>query len=119
MLHFKVKEVIMATGKKYPAAWLVKFCGFSMPKAYKIIKNKQQSIRLEDFSKLCENLNCTPNDLMYWKETKHTKLPDTHPCMTKLTQPDKYSDWDTIFKNLSPEKIMELKEHAVKQIKGE
>ena len=118
MLHFKVKEILEASGKKFPSAWLVKHCGFSLPKAHNIVNNKQKSINLKDFSKLCENLNCTPNDLMYWDQSKFNPLLDSHPCITKLTKPTKNSNWFTIFSKLPPDKILELHAIAEEKLEG-
>lgn len=118
MLQFKVKEILLASGKKTPAAWLVKHCGMSVSKAYKIVNGKQKSIDLRDFSKLCENLHCTPNDLMYWKETARTKLPATHPCMTMLTPPSKNDDWFTLFKNLPADKVLALHKAAKEELEN-
>ena len=117
MLRFKVKEILETVGKKTPGTWLKKHCDMSHPKAYNILNNKQKSINLRDFSKLCENLNCTPNDLMYWEQTARTKIPDTHPCITRLTVPDKNSDWFKIFSQLSADKIIELHAIAIEKLK--
>jgi len=116
MLQFKVNEMLQAAGHRYPAAWLVKHCGMTMAKAYKITQGKQKSISVADFSKLCENLHCTPNDLMYWQETARTKVPPTHPCMTQLTPPNKNADWAVLFKKLPTEKILKLHEQAVNEL---
>jgi len=116
MLRFKVKEILDATGIKAPGAWLQKHCEMSHPKAYNILNNKQKSINLRDFSKLCENLNCTPNDLLYWEETPRTKIPDTHPCMTQLTKPEPNSNWFKIFTQLSSDKIRELHQVALEKL---
>jgi len=116
MLQFKVKEMLLASGKKNPGIWLMKHCEMSKPKAYSIINNKQKSISLKDFSKLCENLHCTPSDLMYWKETLSTKVLPDHPVMTKLTPPSKNDDWFTLFKNMTPDKIIALHKLALAEL---
>ena len=108
MLKFKVKEILNATGKKTPVKWLKNHCDMSEAKAYNIYNGKQKSINLKDFSKLCENLNCTPNDLMYWYHSPQTKLPETHPCITTLVVPDKLNNWYDIFRHLSPTEVIEL-----------
>ena len=116
MLQFKVKEILEATGKRYPGKWLMFACGMSRPKAYSIINNKQNSINLEDFSKLCENLYCTPNDLMYWKQTASTQVPDDHPCITQLKAPEKNMKWFNVFSQLSPDKMSEVHEFALSKL---
>ena len=116
MLHFKVKEILQATAKKHPGVWLQKHCDLSESKAYKILNEKQDSINLRDFSKLCEKLNCTPNDLLYWEQTARNRLPDNHPCVTQLQKPEKNSDWAMIFSQLTPDKILELHTVALEKL---
>ena len=118
MLRFKVKEVLDASGKKNPATYLIKFCDMTSAKAYNIINNKQESFNLKDISKICENLNCTPNDLLYWNQTDRSRLPETHVCITELKAPDE-NNWSSILGQLSPEKIEELKEIALQKISEE
>ena len=116
MLHYKIKQVLQATGHRYPATWLKNHCNFGKDKAYKSLNGDQKTINMRDLSKLCENLNCTPNDLMYWEQTARTKVPETHPCMTQLKPPLKISDWDMVFKHLPADKVLELHEMALKKI---
>ena len=113
MLKFKIKEILEASGIQYPAPWLIKFCDFSEGKAYKLLNNKQTSISLNDLSKLCENLNCTPNDFVYWADNGRNRLPENHPVVTNLTSPDKTSNWFKLFKLLPPDKIVELQKSII------
>lgn len=107
MLKFKVKQVLQAAGKKSPAKWLVNVCGFNRGKAYVIAGNNQKSINLEDFSRLCYALQCTPNDLLYWENTPHMTIPDTHPLAQGLVPPATLSNWQEVFKNLAPNEVVE------------
>ena len=118
MIRLKVKEILLASGKQYPATWLVKHCGMTVPKAYKILNGKQKSLNFKDISKLCEKLNCTPNDLFYWENTGHSKVPDNHPLIEALKTPDKYSNWFDIFKRLSADKVVELHSKAGEMVEG-
>ncbi len=99
--------MLQAAGKKSPALWLVKTCGFRKGKAYNIANDKQTTINLEDFSRLCYALHCTPNDLLYWENTPHLSVRDTHPLAQGLTPPAALSNWQDVFKNLAPHEVAE------------
>ncbi len=116
MLKFKVKQLIEAHGVKHPAIWLKKACGMNRGKAYKIINNQQEMISLEDFSRLCMMLHCTPNDLMYWEETPRLGIHETHPCRTQLTPPAKLSNWNDLLKNLPHAERREFRDMIVQRI---
>jgi DNA-binding Xre family transcriptional regulator len=116
MLKFKVKEVLLALDKRNPQMWLRKVCGFSKTKAANIVNNKQTMISVKDFTELCYQLKCTPNDLMYWQQKENFKLEDSHPCMQKLTPPDKMPEWKHILRLLPPEDVKELKALAEQKL---
>jgi DNA-binding Xre family transcriptional regulator len=118
MLKFKVKEVLLALDKRNPQMWLRKVCGFSKTKAANIVNNKQTMINVKDFTELCYQLKCTPNDLMYWQQTERFKLEDSHPCIQKLTPPDKMPEWNKLLSKLSPEEIKEIKAFAEQKLEA-
>lgn len=119
MLQYKINQILLAMGKKNPAVWLVKNCGFSKAKAYNIINNKQSMISLKDFSKLCDALYCTPNDLMYWQNTPAHQLQPQHPCITKLTPPEAINDWHKLLNHLTPTDIEEVRQLALAKMEKE
>ena len=119
MLSLKLKEVLAQQGKLQPYRWLTRLCGFSKAKAVNLINLKQKSIAFADLSTLCVNLHCTPNDLLYWDETKSRKLPPTHPIMTQLTPPPDIEGWKQLFKHMTEEQIKELYNQGLSVIKGE
>ncbi len=100
MLHFKLKHVMQANGIIYPHAWLMRNCGFTPNKASKILNGKQQTLSANDLSFLCMALNCTPNDLLYWEQTKRYHVGEAHPLLTQLTPPPNNSDWRTMLRSI-------------------
>ena len=90
MLTLKLKEVLAQNGKLEPYRWLTRLCGLSKAKATNLLNLKQKSIAFKDLSKLCEALQCTPNDLFYWKETPGYPLLESHPMRTQLTPLARY-----------------------------
>ena len=109
MLKFKLKQVLLAQGKKNPQAWLQKFCNINQSKAHNLINNKQKSIAFEDLSKICMVLECSPNDLFWWDNSSKMKVADFHPCITKLSIPSKDSNWTDRIEGLNPERVDALR----------
>ena len=112
MLKFKINEKLLSQDKRYPQNWLIKVCKFTTAKAYNIIHQKQKSISLKDFSELCYQLQCTPNDLLYWEPEKSKPLGNQHPLNTQLTPPDKIPQWQKLFAKMLPHEIEILKKQA-------
>lgn len=113
MLKFKIKEILLKSGIKHPLNWLMKECGFGYGKAHNLINSKQKSINLEDLTKLCFRLNCTPDGLFYWEETSKYPLGDDHPCRTQLKMPDKTGGWFKLFEKKTPEEIQKLYDKVI------
>ena len=116
MLKNKIKEMLESSGIQYPAQWLIKSCGFSKTKAYKFVNNQQPSMSNKDLTRICENLNCTPNDIYYWSATAKPRLPENHPLITQLTPPDKTTNWFKLFKTMSPDKIALLQKMVIQDL---
>ena len=45
--------------------WLKKQTGISHATIYKMVNNETKMITFENLNKLCNALNCTPNDLLF------------------------------------------------------
>ena len=112
MLRFKIKQMVQAKGILHPHQFLMKNCGFTSNKAFNLLNETQKSITLSDASTLCEQLTCTPNDLLFWEQNASDKLPDDHPCLSQLSAPDAQSDWKKILKSLSKEDVDDLYKQA-------
>jgi len=116
MLHYKLKALLYSKGILYPNAWLKKNCNFSSTKATNLLSGKQISISRKDLSYICGVLECTPNDLLYWKDTPTISLGENHPIRKELTPPPRIQDWKKLLRNISPEKAAELYAMAVKEL---
>lgn len=61
MLKIDIERLLKEKGKsKY---WLWKQTGLTYTNFDNLIKNRTKSIRYENLEKICEILECTPNDL--------------------------------------------------------
>jgi putative transcriptional regulator len=110
MLKFKLKQVLLALGKKNPQSWLQTNCDMTQSKAHNLINNKQKSIAFKDLSKICSVLECTPDELFWWDNKSKMQVAVSHPCLTKLTEPSKDSNWTKRIEGLNPERVNLLKQ---------
>lgn len=118
MLTFKINEKLLSLDKRFPQNWLIKVCKFTSAKAHNIIHQKQKSLNLKDLSELCYQLQCTPNDLLYWQEEKNRPLGAQHPLNTQLIPPNKEPHWQKLFVKMLPHEIDTLKTQAENLIKN-
>ena len=114
MLKLKLKEILLAQGKKSPQAWLQENCKLTRMKAYKLVNHKQKSIAYDDLSRICIALECTPDALFWWDNSKKLKVMEWHPLTTKLVKPDKEADWTKRIEGLNPERVEVLKNLMIK-----
>ena len=119
MLTLKLKEVLAQNGKLEPTRWLTRICGLTKAKANNLLNHKQKSIAFEDLSTLCEYMQCTPNDLFYWKAKPGHPLIATHPLLTELTPPPDIEGWKQLFKHLTDAQIRELYMKGVEVVEGQ
>lgn len=77
MLTYNFKRIFQLRGIVKPFSFLVKN-GFSPAFATRIANNRSRRLNLPDLERLCELLNCTPNDLMQWSPEKG-RDPAGHP----------------------------------------
>lgn len=69
-----LKPILAARNILHPTAYLLKI-GINSNTANKMLKGEAVLVSLRQLTTLCQNLNCTPNDLMALREID---LPETH-----------------------------------------
>lgn len=113
MLTLNLNRVFALRGIENPYTTLVK-CGISRPTAQNLLNNRVVSINYSHLEKICELLNCEPNDLFEWKPSKNTQNAENHPLknlkrddspqkfseMIKTIPLDKLSRFETVIKEL-------------------
>ena len=114
MLRLKIKEAILSRGHVYPLTWLMKHAGFGQTKAFNLLNNKQNSIHIEDMTRLCLLLQCTPNDLMYWKESARQARDIDQPCTLLTSEPLDTVDWLAMLPKLKNDEIENLRKDVLK-----
>jgi len=109
MLKLKIKQVLLALGNKSPQGWLQTYCNMTQSKAYNLVNGKQKSISFADLSKICNVLQCTPDELFWWDNSAKSTIMEWHPCIIKLAKPDKEANWMLRVGGLNPDRVETLK----------
>jgi DNA-binding Xre family transcriptional regulator len=117
MLYFKIKELMLYCGIKSPQRFLMKAFGYRHSKAYNLVDNRTRTISLDDLSEICQLMNCTPNDLLYWDNSKKYKMKADHPLIVNLSPPPKNVEWKEVHHQLPIEGNLRLREFAENLIK--
>ena len=80
MLKIIVQPLMALKGIKSPMAFLQEH-GFPYYTARHIVEGHLGSFNLRNIEKLCIALECTPNDITFYKQG-NTVLPEAHPLHT-------------------------------------
>jgi DNA-binding Xre family transcriptional regulator len=116
MLELKIKEVMQASGISKPLIFLQK-AGFSKRKAMGLLAKTQKTFTLLDLSRLCQLLQCTPNDLMYWQPTPRLVVDSAHPLVTKLQAAPTHANWLDLVGQLPKADVLQLHEEVAQKIR--
>ena len=115
MLSFKIKQLIEKKGTSNAFTFLTKKCKISSHVAVKLLRNEQKSLSKKDMSSICQQLNCTPNDLFFW-DNKTANLPDDHALNAILSQPEHVTNWNIILSTLPKESVSKLYQMAINEM---
>ena len=114
MLLINLKRIFALRGIDKPFAVLVKN-GFSPMTATNLLNNKTKSIKYKHLERICEILNCEPNDLFDWKPSRNTQNPENHP-LKDLKRTDPEIEIAELMKTIPLEKMDEI-QNMLKEIK--
>lgn len=105
MLYLNVKRVLRLRGvdKHYE---FLRSIGFIKATARKMINDEPFIIKLEQIEALCLALNCTPNDILEWKQTSAQNVSDTHSMNSLKRAGDK--DLPTLLNEIPLEKFEQI-----------
>ncbi|MDP2807983.1 MAG: helix-turn-helix transcriptional regulator [bacterium] len=81
MLTFNFSRIFKARGVDKPFSYLVNI-GYSGNFATRIVNSRIASLNLKAVERLCELLQCTPNDLLVWTPEKKDAKNETHPLIS-------------------------------------
>jgi DNA-binding Xre family transcriptional regulator len=106
MLTFNFSRIFKARGIDKPFSYLVKV-GYSDNFATRIVNNRIKRLDLADLEKLCELLQCTPNDLLEWIPESKDKTNDMHPLIS-IKRSDKVVQLTQILNSVPLDKLSEI-----------
>src|SRR5437763_5442144 len=98
MLSFNLKRIFALRGMSDPYTQLVKL-GIARPTAWNLVGNQVSSINHKHLEKICEFLNCTPNDIYDWQPVAKTSNADTHP-LAGLRRDTKAGPYNELLRNV-------------------
>lgn len=114
MLTFNFSRISKARGIDKSFSYLVKV-GYSDNFATRIVNNRIKRIDLSAFEKLCELLQCTPNDLMEWIPESKDKTNDNHPLIS-IKRSDKVIQLMQILNSVPLDKLNQIESVIKKEI---
>ena len=112
MLAFNFTRIFKARGIDKPFSYLVKG-GYSDNFATRIVNNRMQRLNLTDIEKLCELLQCTPNDLLEWIPDSKDSTNDNHPLIS-IKRSNKVFQLTQILNSVPLDKLSEI-ENLIKK----
>jgi len=114
MFKFNVERIVELRGIEKPVKFLMTH-GFTYQQAATLLSGEMNLVRLWQLERLCDILNCTPNDLMSWTPDAKRVLPAAHSLNT-LQKPVKQVNIQQIIKDIPIEKLDEF-ENMVTELK--
>jgi DNA-binding Xre family transcriptional regulator len=103
MLIINLQRVFALRGIENPFSALLKM-GISRPTASNLLNNRVLSIKNDYLEKICELLNCEPNDLYDWKPSNNTANIENHP-LKGLRRESSTANINEMIRNLPLDKL--------------
>ncbi len=97
-------SVMLSRGIKYPDAFL-KRIGISSTSTTKLLRGEASQLNMKQLTRICLNLNCTPNDLFALRDMQ---LPPNH-ALNAIETLKPVSDMKTIEEFLGEKSVGEVK----------
>jgi DNA-binding Xre family transcriptional regulator len=106
MLIINLQRVFALRGIQNPFSALLKI-GVSRPTASNLLNNRVLSIKSDYLEKICELLNCEPNDLYEWKPSNLTANIENH-SLKGLRRDNSTADINQMLRNLPLDKLAQV-----------
>ena len=107
MLIYNLERIYKARGIERPYSFF-RGHGFSESFAAKLKKGKMSGMKLSTLETVCILLQCTPHDLLEWKEDSKIHVPSDHP-IRKLESRNSKMDMTVLLKSAPLEVIEKFK----------
>ena len=106
MLIFNPRRIFGLRGIDRPNHFLVKN-GYTAMIASRLLAPTLSSLKVRSIGRLCELLNCTPNDLFDWRPQPGTTMPENH-ALKALVRDESMRSFHDLLKDLPAEKLADL-----------
>lgn len=107
MIFLNIKRVFAFRGIQNPYSKLVKL-GISRPTAWNLLENGVASINNKHLERICEYLNCEPNDLYEWRPSANALNIENHP-LKALRRDENAPNYGEMIRQLPLDKIDQVK----------
>lgn len=116
MLYFNPNRMFELRGIDRAHAALVK-AGIAPATATKLLNYHSDRLTVAHIGIICELLNCTPNDLFFYKPSEKKPLADNHAlnALIRTTKPARLSE---IIKDIPADKLSQL-ENILQDLKNQ
>lgn len=114
MLTFNFSRIFKARGIDKPFSYLVKV-GYSDNFATRVVNNRIKRLNLDDLEKLCELLQCTPNDLLEWIPESKDVSNNKHPLIS-IKRSEKVVQLTKILNSVPLDKLDDIETLIKKEI---
>lgn len=106
MIQLNIRRVFALRGIEKPLKLMIQ-AGISRATASNLLNNSVDSINSTHLEKLCEMLNCEPNDLYQWTPSANTQNVETHP-LKNLRRTQSVQNLSEMLKNVPLDKIGQI-----------
>lgn len=100
-----ILPIMTARNVQYPFSFLLKI-GMSNATASKMLKGEAVQINFDQLTKLCMNLNCTPNDIM---ALRYLPVPENH-ALKVMRKLESHDDEKTVKEWMMGKSVAEVRE---------
>lgn len=114
MLTFNFTRVFKSRGIDKPFSYLVKK-GYSDNFATRVVNNRIEKLNLKDVEKLCELLQCTPNDLLQWNPSKEDENNEKHPLYS-IKRSEKVVELTKVLSSVPLDKLRDIESMIMNEI---
>ena len=106
MLKLNLHRVFALRGVEKPLKVMMQV-GISRATASNLLNNNVESINSTHLEKLCEMLNCEPNDLYQWIPSANARDTENHP-LKNLRRTQSVQQISEMLKNIPLDKISQI-----------
>ncbi|CAN5155068.1 hypothetical protein BH11BAC6_BH11BAC6_02840 [soil metagenome] len=108
MLTFNLSRIFKARSIDKPSQYLIRL-GFSRNMATSFKQGNARLLNLNHVELLCDNLKCTPNDMLEWVPSKEQENISNHP-LEALRHRNKATEVVKLINDLPFDKLQQIEE---------